>query len=144
MDAAAEITKEAEASRLLDAVLVTGNVQAAARSLDIPYHRARKLYKEQLKAYWDDNADKAELVAAKELRKLDIVERPVMKQALEGDLRAVDRLLAISKARREIIGVDAAKRVEVQFGAVDTALADIAAMIDGTVAAKPLRLVEGA
>lgn len=142
MDGSKEITQQVDTGRLLDAVLVSGTVKAAAKALDLSYTKALKLYKQALQAYWEENADKAEIVAAKELRKFDLIERPVFKQALEGDLRAVDRMLAISKARREVLGLDAPKRFDVQVGAVDSAISDIAQMIDGSaVAAEPLRIV---
>lgn len=142
MDSVGKIEDAQDTSRLMDLVLVTGTVVAAAKQLDIPASRARRLFNQQLQEYWEANVEKRDMLAAREMRKLDLLERAMLPKALSGDHRAVEKVLQIMERRSKQAGLDAANRVQLEVGGVNDAIADIAKIIDGSiVAAEPLRLV---
>lgn len=63
-----------------------------------------------------------------ELERLDVALFAIMPQVKKGNLLAIDRMLAISKRRSELLGLDAAKRLEMtgkDGGAIQTETTDI-------------------
>jgi hypothetical protein len=140
-----QATEAVLGTRLVDAVAAGASVVRAAEALGLTEREGYRIYHESIRRYYEENSAARELMVAREMRKLDLLERPMFKQALDGDQKAVDRVLAIMKARRDMLGLDAAAKVQVEIGRADDALAKIVQIVDGTAAAaqvQPLRRLE--
>lgn len=132
------VTKAQEAlqgGKLLDLVAAGSSVAAAARAIGLNERTGQRLYHAELQRYFKENATQREELVGRELRTLDLLQRRVMRMALDGDLKAVDRVLAIMDRRGKMLGLDAAAKVSVKVSRVDEALADIVKIIDGSIVA---------
>lgn len=132
------VTKAQEAlqgGKLLDLVAAGSSVAAAARAIGLNERTGQRLYHAELQRYFQENATQREELVGRELRTLDLLQRRVMRMALDGDLKAVDRVLAIMDRRGKMLGLDAAAKVSVEVSRVDEALADIVKIIDGSIVA---------
>lgn len=132
------VTKAQEAlqgGKLLDLVAAGSSVAAAARAIGLNERTGQRLYHAELQRYFKENATQREELVGRELRTLDLLQRRVMRMALDGDLKAVDRVLAIMDRRGKMLGLDAAAKVSVEVSRVDEALADIVKIIDGSIVA---------
>lgn len=132
------VTKAQEAlqgGKLLDLVAAGSSVAAAARAIGLNERTGQRLYHAELQRYFQENATQREELVGRELRTLDLLQRKVMRMALDGDLKAVDRVLAIMDRRGKMLGLDAAAKVSVEVSRVDEALADIVKIIDGSIVA---------
>lgn len=127
-------------TKLLDAVAAGAPVRRAAQSMGLSEDQGYTLYHRALRQYYEENASARELLVARELRTLDLLQRAVMSDALKGDTKAVDRVLSIMERRAKTLGLDQAAKVSVEIGRADAALAEIVQIIDGTVAANAASL----
>lgn len=136
------------ASQLLDLMVAGVGLNAAAKQLHMSFTKAKKLYHDELKRYFEEHAGERQELVGRELRKLDVLEKPFFRKALDGDEKAMDRVLSIMKARREILGLDAAAKVSVEVTRVDDAISQIVRVIDGRISdaeeveVAPLRRLE--
>lgn len=121
------------AAKIMDAVAAGASIAAAAASVNVTEDVASRLLHEEFRRFYEQNASQREELVGRELRKLELLERPFMRKALGGDEKAADRVLAIVKQRRDILGLDAAAKVSVEISAVDDALARIVNIVDGEV-----------
>lgn len=124
--------------RLLDLVAAGTDVVKAADMIGLTRDQGYRLYHTALRRYYEENAAERELLVSRELRTLDLLQRAVMKDALRGETKAVDRVLAIMQQRSKMLGLDAAAKVAVEITRADDALAEIVQIIDGTVSAAEL------
>lgn len=120
-------------AKIMDAVAAGASIAAAAERAEVSYEVADRLLHEEFRRFYEQNASQREELVGRELRKLELLERPFFRKALQGDEKAADRCLAIIKQRREILGLDAAAKVSVEISAVDDALARIVNIVDGEV-----------
>jgi hypothetical protein len=120
-------------AKIMDAVAAGASVAAAAEHVNITPETASRLLHAEFRRFYEENASQREELVGRELRKLELLERPFFRKALDGDEKAADRVLAIIKQRREILGLDAAAKVAVEVSAVDDALAHVVNILDGEV-----------
>lgn len=120
-------------ARIMDAVAAGASVAAAAEREKITEDAAKRLLHAEFRRFYEQNASQREELVGRELRKLELLEKPFFRKALQGDEKAADRVLAIIKARRDMLGLDAAAKVSVEISAVDDALAHLVNIIDGEV-----------
>lgn len=132
-----------QADKLLQLVASGVSVAAAGRSLDISERTAQRLYHRELRRYYEDNATLRQELVGRELKTLELMQRPMMKAALNGDEKAVDRVLAIMDRRSKYLGLDQAAKVSVEVSRVDDAVKEIASILEGAVvASETLALLE--
>lgn len=81
-------------------------------------HKAN-VYRRIKKAIQDIPKSEVEELRALELERLSRVQRSVWRQALEGHMGAVDRVIKISERRSRLLGLDAPQRVDLGARAVD-------------------------
>lgn len=124
--------------KLVDAVAAGATIKAAGEAMQLEPTAAQRLYHAALRRYYEENAAEREMLVARELRTFDLLQRAVMRDALKGDTKAVDRVLAIMAQRSKMLGLDAAAKVAVEITRADDALAEIVQIIDGTVTAAEL------
>lgn len=120
-------------ARIMDAVSAGASIAAAAQREKITEDAATRLLHAEFRRFYEQNASQREELVGRELRKLELLEKPFFRKALQGDEKAADRVLAIIKARRDMLGLDAAAKVSVEISAVDDALANLVNIIDGEV-----------
>lgn len=122
-----------QADKLLKLVATGHSVAAACRALGITARRGERLYHRELKRYFDENAGLRSELVARELKTLDMLQQIAMRQALDGELKAHDRVLAIMDRRAKYLDLHAAARVTVEVSLVDDAIKEIVNIIDGEV-----------
>lgn len=120
-------------AKIMDAVSAGASIAAAAEREKITEDAATRLLHAEFRRFYEQNASQREELVGRELRKLELLEKPFFRKALQGDEKAADRVLAIIKARRDMLGLDAAAKVSVEISAVDDALANLVNIIDGEV-----------
>lgn len=120
-------------AKIMDAVTAGASLAVAAKAADVTEDAASRLLHAEFRRFYEQNASQREELVGRELRKLELLERPFFRKALQGDEKAADRVLAIIKQRREILGLDAAAKVSVEISAVDDVLARIVNIVDGEV-----------
>lgn len=81
-------------------------------------HKAN-VYRRIKKAIQEIPKSEVEELRALELERLSRVQRSVWRQALEGHMGAVDRVIKISERRSRLLGLDAPQRVDLGARAVD-------------------------
>jgi hypothetical protein len=133
--AVTEAQEALDGGKLLDLVAAGSSIAAAARAIGLKERTGQRLYHAELQRYFQENATQREELVGRELRTLDLLQRKVMRQALDGDLKAVDRVLAIMDRRGKMLGLDAAAKVTVEVSRVDEKLAEIVQIIDGSIVA---------
>lgn len=119
----------------MDAVSAGASLTTAAEHAGVTIDVAQRLLHAEFRSFYEQNASQREELVGRELRKLELLEKRFFADALKGDVKAADRVLAIMKARREMLGLDAAAKVHVEITAVDEALSEIVRVIDGEVLA---------
>lgn len=126
------------ADQLIKLVAAGSTIADAAKALDIPSRvTAERLYHQEIRRYYEDNATLRQELVGRELKTLELLQRRVMQDALKGDTKAVDRVLAIMDRRSKYLGLDQAAKVDVSVVSVDAALAKIVDIFDGHIAAAP-------
>jgi hypothetical protein len=142
-------SKEVEAQEalwarsILEMVAAGATIGKAAESLGITSRStAERLYHKELRSYYDDNATLRQELVGRELMTLELMQRRVMRDALAGDTKAVDRVLAIMDRRSKYLGLDQAAKVDVSVTSVDAAINKVVDIIDGAiVATAPIRRI---
>lgn len=125
---------EVATARLVDLVAAGApSVAAAAEAVGITRPVAERLLQQEFRRYYEERAAQRDEMVGQQLRKYDLLERPFFARALKGDEKAADRVLAIMKARNEMLGLNAPSRVDVQVNAVDEAVAKISRIVEGAV-----------
>lgn len=134
---------EVATQRLVDLVASGApSVAAAAEVVGVTRAVAERLLQQEFRRYYEERAAQRDEMVGQQLRKYDLLERPFFVRALKGDEKAADRVLAIMKARNEMLGLNAPSRVDVQVNAVDEAVAKISRIVEGAVSSAevvPLR-----
>lgn len=134
---------EVATAKLVDLVAAGApSVAAAAEAAGITHAVANRLLQQEFRRYYEERAAQRDEMVGQTLRKFDLLERAMWPRALKADEKAVDRLLAIIKARNEMLGLNAPSRVDVQVNAVDDAVAKISRIVEGAVSSAevvPLR-----
>lgn len=121
------------AAKIMDAVAAGATLEAAGKAAGVKIDVAERLLHAEFRRFYEQNATQREELVGRELRKLELLERPFFRKALQGDEKAADRVLAIIKARRDMLGLDAAAKVQIEISAVDEALAEIVQIVEGQV-----------
>lgn len=134
---------EIATARLVDLV-ATGapSVSAAAEATGVSLAVANRLLQQEFRRYYEERAAQRDEMVGQTLRKFDLLEQALWPRALKADDKAVDRILAVIKARNEMLGLNAPSRMDVQINAVDEAVAKISRIVDGAVSSAevvPLR-----
>lgn len=125
---------EVATARLVDLVAAGApSVAAAAEAVGVSHSVANRLLQQEFRRYYEERAAQRDEMVGQTLRKFDLLERPMWGRALKGDEKAVDRLLAIIKARNEMLGLNAPSRVDIQVNAVDEAVSKISRIVEGAV-----------
>jgi hypothetical protein len=134
-------------AKIMDAVAAGATLEAAGKSVGVKIDVAERLLHAEFRRFYEQNATQREELVGRELRKLELLERPFFRKALQGDEKAADRVLAIMKRRADMLGLDSAAKVQVEISAVDEALAEIVQIVEGQVVGAevaPLRRAEPA
>jgi hypothetical protein len=142
---ASKVADAIAGAKVLDAVAAGASLEAAGKLAGVKIDVAQRLLHAEMRRFYEQNASQREELVGRELRKLDLLERRVFRDALNGDVKAVDRVLAIMKRRADMLGLDAAAKVQVEISAVDEALAEIVQIVEGKVVGAevaPLRRAE--
>jgi hypothetical protein len=142
---ASKVADAVAGAKVLDAVAAGASLEAAGKLAGVKTDVAQRLLHAEMRRFYEQNASQREELVGRELRKLDLLERRVFRDALNGDVKAVDRVLAIMKRRADMLGLDAAAKVQVEISAVDEALAEIVQIVEGKVLGAevaPLRRAE--
>ena len=84
-----------------------------AAELRIAQSTVHDLLTEALEHWREKESKDVETIVAVEIDRLDALHRAVWPDAMEGKLGAIDRCLAISKRRAELLGLDAPSKHEV-------------------------------
>lgn len=142
-------SKEVEASevilsdQIIRLVAAGSTIAAAGKSLGVDSRNtAERLYHNAIRKFYDDNSSLRQELVGRELKTLELLQVPMMRDALKGDTKAVDRVLAIMDRRSKYLGLDQAAKVDVSLTSVDSALARVVDILDGAVvAAEPIRRV---
>lgn len=87
--------------------------QHIADQLHITLEGARQAVLRRLKKLKRQTDEEAELQVALEAERQDIAQRGIWPQVVAGHLDAIDRFIKLSAARRELLGLDAPKAVDV-------------------------------
>jgi len=135
------------AAKIMDAVAAGATLEAAGKSVGVKIDVAERLLHAEFRRFYEQNATQREELVGRELRKLELLERPFFRKALQGDEKAADRVLAMMKRRADMLGLDTAAKVQVEISAVDEALAEIVQIVEGKVLGAeiaPLRRAEPA
>lgn len=132
---ASKVNDAIAGAKIMDLVAAGASVETAAKHAAVQPAAARRLLNVEFRKFYEENASQREMLVGRELRKLELLEKRFFADALKGDVKAADRVLAIMKARREMLGLDAAAKVQVEITAVDEALTEIVRVIDGEVLA---------
>lgn len=120
-------------AKIMDAVAAGATLQAAADSVGLKIDAASRLLHAEFRAFYEQNGSQREELVGRELRKLELLERPFFREALKGNEKAADRVLAIMKRRADMLGLDSAAKVAVEISAVDDALSEIVRIVEGSV-----------
>lgn len=134
-------------AKIMDAVAAGATLEVAGKSVGVKIDVAERLLHAEFRRFYEQNATQREELVGRELRKLELLERPFFRKALQGDEKAADRVLAIMKRRADMLGLDSAAKVQVEISAVDEALAEIVQIVEGQVVGAevaPLRRAEPA
>jgi len=134
-------------AKVMDAVAAGATLELAGKAAGVTTGVAERLLHAELRRFYEQNAGQREELVGRELRKLEMLERAHFRDALKGDVKATDRVLAIMKRRSDMLGLDSAAKVQVEISAVDDALAEIVQIIEGKVVetdVAPLRWQEPA
>lgn len=123
-------------AKVMDAVASGGTLAVAAKHAGVSEDVANRLLHAEFRAFYEQNASQREELVGRELRKLDLLERRHFRDALNGDVKATDRVLAIMKRRADMLGLDSAAKVAVEISAVDEALSEIVRVVEGTIVAE--------
>lgn len=123
-------------AKIMDAVSAGASVAAAAKVAGVSEDVAGRLLHAEFRRFYEQNASQREELVGRELRKLELLERPFFRKALDGDEKAADRVLAIMKRRADMLGLDSAAKVSVEISAVDEALGEIVRVVEGSVIAE--------
>lgn len=121
------------AAKIMDAVAAGATLEAAGKSVGVKIDVAERLLHAEFRRFYEQNATQREELVGRELRKLELLERPFFRKALQGDEKAADRVLAMMKRRADMLGLDSAAKVQVEISAVDEALAEIVQIVEGQV-----------
>ena len=134
---------EIATAKLVDLVAAGApSVAAAAEVVGVSQPVANRLLQQEFRRYYEERAAQRDEMVGQTLRKFDLLERALWPRALKADEKAVDRILAVIKARNEMLGLNAPSRVDLQINAVDEAVAKIGKIVEGAVEAAevvPLR-----
>jgi hypothetical protein len=134
---------EVATAKLVDLVAAGApSVAAAAEAAGITHGVANRLLQQEFRRYYEERAAQRDEMVGQTLRKFDLLESALWPRALKADEKAVDRILAVIKARNEMLGLNAPSRVDVQVNAVDEAVAKIGRIVEGAVSSAevvPLR-----
>lgn len=120
-------------AKVMDAVVVGATLEVAGKSAGVSVDVAERLLHAEFRRFYEQNATQREELVGRELRKLELMEKPFLLKALKGDEKAADRVLAIMKRRSDMLGLDSAAKVQVEISAVDEALAEIVQIVEGQV-----------
>jgi hypothetical protein len=134
-------------AKIMDAVSAGATLAVAAKAAGVSEDAGRRLLHQEFRKFYEENATQREELVGRELRKLELLERKHFRDALGGDVKATDRVLAIMKRRADMLGLDTAAKVQIEISAVDEALAEIVQIVEGKVTGvevTPLRRAEPA
>jgi hypothetical protein len=138
---AIEAQEAIQGDRLISLVAAGQSIAGAARQLEMDYEKARKLYHKELRAVYDSNVGLREELLGKELKTLDLLQRPLMLEAMKGDRKCAETVLSIMDRRAKYLDLHAAAKVNVEITRVDDALREIVTIIDGNMSAASLERI---
>lgn len=125
---------EVATAKLVDLVAAgVPSVAAAAEAVGVSVPVANRLLQQEFRRYYEERASQRDEMVGQQLRRYDLLLRPFFAKALKGDEKAADRVLAIMKAMNDMLGLNAATRVDVQVNAVDEAVSKISRIVEGAV-----------
>lgn len=131
-----------DGDRIITLVAAGQSIAGAARQLEINYKRAARLYHQELRHVYDTNVGLREELLGKELKTLDLLQRPQMLEAMKGDRKAAETVLAIMDRRAKYLDLHAAAKVSVEISRVDDVLERVVGIIDGAYQVAELEYVD--
>lgn len=129
--AGVRLSQAEQKEKLVALVLAGMTVRAAAAKLEVKERSAYDWYQAALRKAYEDGKGDREAALGRELATLDLLQKSLMPQALRGHTQSAKVVLEILDRRSKYLGLDEATKVQLEFGRVEQALAEVVQVLEG-------------